>query len=447
MSNLKTFRGGVHPLHRSHEGKAATSGSATRDYVADTVTILMGMHLGAPSTPCVQVGERVKLGQVIGEPIGGLGLPVHASVSGKVVAVGSVPSVSSSAAMAVTIENDHADEWTALHPLGSVETCPPEAIVPAIKAAGVCGMGGAAFPTHVKFAVKEGQYCDTIILNGAECETHLTCDHRLMLENSGRIVDGLRAAMRALGVKRGVIAIEDNKPDAIEAMRAAASGREGVEVVSLKTKYPQGGEKQLIHVVTGREVPTKKLPLDVHVIVLNVGTAAAIADAVIDGKPLISRITTVTGHVKNPSNLRVRVGTSVDDLIKACGGFSVSENDVGKIVMGGAMTGFPCATTKVPVAKANNGVVVYDAKEAATPEEYPCIHCGRCVQACPMGLNPRQIRICCDAGDLQAASAENVMDCIVCGCCSYICPARRVLTSTFKAMKDKITAEAKKGKG
>ena len=448
LPNPRTFRGGVHPLRDRGGGKLQTRGEPVREYVAKTVTVLMGMHLGAPSAPCVQAGDRVKLGQVIGEPVGGLGLPVHASVSGEVLSVGPVASVSSPDAMAVTIKNDFRDEWTKdLAPLGDVETCPADQIVPAIRAAGVCGMGGAAFPTHVKLAVKEGQFCDTIILNGAECETHLTCDHRLMLEDGARVVDGLRAAMRALNAKRGVIAVEDNKPDAIEAMRGAARGREGVEVVSLKTKYPQGGEKQLIRVVTGREVPTGKLPLDVHVIVLNVGTAAAIADAVIDGRPLISRVTTVTGHVRTPSNLRVRVGTSVEDLLRACGGVSLPDDEVGKVVMGGAMTGFPCPTLAVPMAKANNGVVVYSAREARELDETPCIRCGRCVDACPMGLNPYRLKHLCDSGDMARARRENVMDCIVCGCCSYICPARRRLTTTFKAMKDAISAEAKKGKG
>ena len=448
MANNRTFRGGVHPLHRSHEGKEATRDLAVKDYTPETVTIMMGMHLGAPSTPCVQVGDHVKLGQVIGEPVGFLGLPVHASVAGEVVAVGPVQSVTNPAAMAVTIKNDHTDQWVdGLEPLGSVESCPAEKIVPAIKKAGICGMGGAAFPTHVKFAVKEGQFCDTIILNGAECETHLTCDHRLMIENSTRVVDGLRAAMRALDVKKGVIAIEDNKPEAIEAMRQAAQGREGVEVMPLKTKYPQGGEKQLIHVVTGREVPTKKLPLDVHVIVLNVGTAAAIADAVIDGKPLISRITTVTGRVVTPQNLRIRVGTMVSDLLKVCGGFSTDRDHVGKIVLGGAMTGFPAPHENVPLAKANNGVVVYCAQEAEEFEESPCIRCGRCVDACPIGLTPWKLKYLCENNDLKGAGAENVMDCVVCGSCSYICPAHRRLTPAFKGMKDKIAAEAKKGKG
>ena len=448
MTSNRTFRGGVHPLRARHEGKAPTRGQTVRDYAAGTVTIMMGMHLGAPSEPCVKAGDHVKLGQVIGEPVGPLGLSVHASVSGKVLAVGPVQSVSSPAAMAVTIENDFRDEWAdGLRPLGDVETCPAEEIVPAIRAAGVCGMGGAAFPTHVKLTVREGQFCDTIILNGAECETHLTCDHRLMLERGGRIVDGLRAAMRALNVKKGVIAIEDNKPDAIEAMRRAAQGRAGVEVMPLRTKYPQGGEKQLIQVVTGREVPAGKLPLDVHVIVLNVGTACAIADAVIDGRPLISRITTVTGRVARPSNLRVRVGTSVADLVAACGGYSIPDAEVGKVVLGGAMTGFPCPGDQVPIAKAHNGVVVYSRAEAAEPEESPCIRCGRCVDACPIGLIPWRLKYLCDANDMKEAAAQNVMDCIVCGGCSYICPAHRVLTASFKTMKDRIAAEAKKGKG
>lgn len=448
MSKNRTFRGGVHPLRESHGGKAATSGQPICRFTADTVVIPMGMHLGAPSAPCVQVGDRVKLGQVIGEPVGPLGLPVHASVSGEVIAVGPVQTVSASEALAVTIRNDFRDDWISdLEPLDSVETCPAEKIIPAIRAAGVCGMGGAAFPTNVKLTVREGQYCDTLILNGAECETHLTCDHRLMLERSGRIVDGLRAAMRALNVRRGVIAIEDNKPDAIEAMRRAARDREGLEVMPLLTKYPQGGEKQLIQAVTGRQVPAGRLPLDAHVVVLNVGTAAAIADAVIDGMPLISRVTTVTGCVRVPSNLRVRIGTRVADLLGACGGFSVPEARVGKIVMGGAMTGFPCPGVDVPVAKGNNGVVVYDDRKAAELSESACIRCGRCADACPMGLDPCALKYLCDAGHMAGAAARNVTDCVACGSCAYICPARRRLTVAFKAMKDKIAAEAKKGKG
>ena len=333
-------------MHHQHEGKLPTRNIPIRDFVSDTVCIPMGMHLGAPSKPCVNKGDLVKLGQVIGEPVGGLGLPVHASVSGEVVAVEERQLLGAAPGMCVVIRNDFADEWVeGIQGYGNVETVDPAVVIPAIKAAGICGMGGASFPTHVKLSIPEGKTCDTIILNGAECETFLTADFRLMLECPGKIVDGLRAVMRALNVKRGVIAIEDNKPEAIETMRKAASGREGVEIAIMRTKYPQGGEKQLIKAVTGREVPSGKLPIEVHTIVMNVGTAAAVADAVIDGRPLIDRITTVTGCVQRPANLRLRIGTIIGDVIGECGGFS---EEPGKIVFGGGMTGLCVPDTDVP---------------------------------------------------------------------------------------------------
>lgn len=430
-------------MHSLHEGKLPTKDIPVRDFASDTVCILMGMHLGAPSTPCVQKGDHVKLGQIIGEPAGFLGLPVHASVSGEVVDVSPRPQLVADPVMCVTIKNDFQDEWVeGLHGYGNVETVDPSLIVPAIKNAGICGMGGACFPTHVKFAVREGQYCDTIILNGAECETYLTSDYRLMLESPLKVVDGLRAAMRAMGVKRGVIAIEDNKPDAIERMKKAAQGREGVEVLTLRTKYPQGGEKQLIEAVTGRQVPQKKLPLDAHTIVLNVGTASAIADAVIDGRPLISRITTVTGCVKEPSNLCLRIGTIFADAIGECGGYS---EEPGKIVAGGSMTGICAPNDQVSMTKATNGIVVYSQEDAKSVDEGPCIRCGRCVAVCPAGLSPYLLKHYCDENDLVKAEEHNVMDCIVCGCCSYACPARLWLTASFKNAKDKITLANKRG--
>lgn len=434
-----TFRGGVHPAHGS---KAQTQGLATRSFVSDTVRIIMNMNIGAPSQPCVAKGDHVKIGQVIGEPVGFLGLPVHASVSGEVVSVEPIPYLSEQPAMCVTIHNDFADEWVELHPLGSVETVDPALIIPAIKNAGICGLGGASFPTHVKLSIKPEQKCDYIIANGAECETHLTCDHRLMVENPVRVVDGLRAAMRAINVKQGVIAIEDNKPDAIEAIRKACQGREGVRVQVLKTKYPQGGEKQLIEAVTGRQVPSGGLPIQAGVIVMNVATCAAVADAVIDGKPLVERIVTVTGAVREPANLRLRIGTITEDIIGECGGFS---GDVGKIVFGGAMTGMCAPNTSIPTAKATGGILVLDKQDAVSAEEGPCLRCGKCVEVCPIGLHPLKIKIAADADRIDECKRLHVMDCTLCGSCSFICPAHRWLTASFKVAKQKLAAQAKKG--
>ena len=434
-----TFRGGVHPAHGS---KAQTQGLATRSFVSDTVRIIMNMNIGAPSQPCVAKGDHVKIGQVIGEPVGFLGLPVHASVSGEVVSVEPIPYLSEQPAMCVTIHNDFADEWVELHPLGSVETVDPALIIPAIKNAGICGLGGASFPTHVKLSIKPEQKCDYIIANGAECETHLTCDHRLMVENPVRVVDGLRAAMRAINVKEGIIAIEDNKPDAIEAMRKACQGREGVRVQVLKTKYPQGGEKQLIEAVTGRQVPSGGLPIQAGVIVMNVATCAAVADAVIDGKPLVERIVTVTGAVREPANLRLRIGTITEDIIGECGGFS---GDVGKIVFGGAMTGMCAPNTSIPTAKATGGILVLDKQDAVSAEEGPCLRCGKCVEVCPIGLHPLKIKIAADADRIDECKRLHVLDCTLCGSCSFICPAHRWLTASFKVAKQKLAAQAKKG--
>ncbi len=433
-----TFRGGVHP---PHDTKLATKSVAIRDFTADRVKILMNMNIGAPSNPCVQAGDHVLMGQVIGEPVGPLGVNVHASVSGTVESVEAIDYIGGMKPTCVTIINDHKDAWVELHPLGDVETVDAEQIIPAIKAAGIVGMGGASFPTHVKMALRPDQRCDYIIANGAECETHLSCDHRLMLEESEWVVNGLRAAMRALDVKQGVIAIEDNKPDAIEAMERACKGRDGVRVQVMDTKYPQGGEKQLINAVTGRQVPTACLPIYVGTVVLNVSTCAAIADAIVLGKPLVERLTTVTGCVKNPSNLRMRVGTLAADAINACGGTTA---EAAKVVFGGMMTGLTLPHLETPTAKATNGIVVLDARQAREAEESDCIRCGRCADACPIGLKPYLIRAAADAKDYASCQDAHIMDCVLCGCCSYVCPAHRKLTQNFKSTKGEIAALARK---
>ena len=437
----KTFRGGVHPLRQVHEGKPLTSGCAVREYVPKQVVIPVGMHLGAPSAPCVQKGDRVRLGQVIATPVGGLGLPVHASVSGEVLFVEPRQQLRPAQELCIGIANDQKDEWVELTPLGGVEDAPADRIATWVKNAGICGMGGASFPTHIKMSIPQGKSADTIILNCAECEPFLTCDHRLMLESPQRIAGGLRLIMRATGVEKGVVAIESNKPDAVASMEKAVSDLPGVTVLPMQTKYPQGSEKQLIHTVTGRQVPRGGLPVDAHALVFNAGTAAAVFDAVTLGKPLISRITTVSGCVKNPSNLLLRVGTTYEEALAACDG---TMEDLGMIFAGGPMCGLCAPDTSVSMTKATNGIVCFTTAQAGELTETACIRCGRCVDACPIGLYPYQIRLDCDKLDYDAATAHGLMDCVLCGACSYICPAHRYLTASFKTARDELAARRKK---
>jgi len=436
----KSFQGGVHPLRHIGEGKPLTRGSSVKTVTPDVVVIPVGMHLGAPSDPCVEKVQRVRLGELIATPVGGLGLPVHASVSGEVLFVEERQMLRARPELCIGIQNDHLDEWVPLTPLNA-ETATPGEIVAAVKNAGICGMGGAAFPTHIKLTIPEGKRADVIILNGAECEPYLTADHRLMLESPERILAGLKLILRATGVSRGVVAIESNKSDAIQVMQQAASAYENIQILPLKTKYPQGSEKQLIHVVAGREVPRGKLPLDAGVLVFNVSTAAAIYDAVALGKPLVERITTVTGCVKEPGNLRLRVGTSYADAIAASGGLLDCAR---KVFAGGPMTGLCAADLEATATKATNGIIAFDEQQAKTMIESACIRCARCVHVCPIGLHPYQIRADLDKHDLEAAKQHGLMDCVLCGACSYICPARRYLSSSYKAAREELAAKARR---
>lgn len=435
-----TFRGGVHPLHHIGEGKPLTQASPIRAVSADLLVIPVGMHLGAPSEPCVVKGQRVKVGEVIATPVGGFGLPVHASVSGEVLFIEERQLLRSKPELCIGIANDHSDEWTELHPLDAATASAAE-IIAAVKNAGICGMGGAAFPTHVKMTIPEGKHADVIILNGAECEPYLTADHRMMLEHSARIVAGLKLILRATGVFCGVIAIETNKPDAISSMREAVGTESSIRVLPLKTKYPQGSEKQLIQVVTGREVPRGKLPLDAGALVFNVSTAAAVYDAVALGKPLIERVTTVTAGVKEPGNLLLRVGTRYEDAIQACGGLAEGAS---KVFAGGPMTGLCAADLDVMVTKATNGIVVFTEQQAKAIEESACIRCARCVSVCPVGLHPYLMRADLDKRDTESAKQHGLMDCVLCGACSYICPARRYLSSSYKAAREDLAAKARR---
>ena len=434
----QAFFGGVHP----NDMKAATNEKAIEQLQAPAqVVIPMSMHFGAPCTPTVSKGDYVKLGQKIGE-FKGLGAPIHASVSGTVAAVEPRPYSMGGKVMSVVIDNDFKDDLSEeVHAPADPDALSVEEMVEMVKQAGIVGMGGATFPTHTKISSGIGKV-DTVIINGAECEPYITGDHRAMLERPAEIIGGCCYLAKMFGVSKVVIGVEDNKKNGIEALnKVIAEQKAPVVVEALRCRYPQGGEKQLIHAVTGRQVPSGKLPIEVHTIVTNVATAAAIADAVIDGKPLISRITTVTGKVVNPSNLRVRIGTVVADMIGECGGYS---EEAAKIVMGGGMTGVCTASADIPIAKANGGIVVYNEKDAKSVDEEPCIRCARCVQACPMGLDPYKLKHLCDAGNLEGAKANHVMDCILCGCCSYACPSRRWLTAAFKNTKDAIAAAARR---
>ncbi len=433
-----TFRGGVHPLQQIHEGKPLSRDAAIRSYLADVVVIPVGMHLGAPSTPCVQKGDHVLTGQLIATPNGGLGCAVHASVSGTVTAVEPRQQLKGHPELCIEITSDGLDEWAPLSPKGTLETVTPQDILAAVKEAGIVGMGGAAFPSAVKLNVPEGKTADVVILNGAECEPYLTCDHRLMLEEPTRVVNGLRLLMKAASVKRGVIAVEENKPGCIAALRTAVEGLDGVSVLPLKTKYPQGGEKQLIEVVTGKQVPQKKLPIDAGALVFNVETAAAVADAVLLGKPLVERITTVTGAVNLPVNLRLRIGTRYADAIAQAGGY---KGEPKKLISGGPMTGFCCANDAVSVTKAGGGILVYDEAMDSADAESACIRCGRCVSVCPIHLRPYAVKFDVERKDWTRAEKDNAMDCIACGACSYICPANRHLTAACKIAKEMIAAK------
>lgn len=437
----KTFRGGIHPLHSVHEGKPLASGSPIEELKASIVVIPVGMHLGAPSTPCVKKGDRVLLGQVIATANGFLGVPVHASVSGTVMAVEPRQQLKGHPETCIVIENDGLDESVDFIPAGSVESVTSEQIIKAVRDAGVCGMGGAAFPSAVKLSIPEGKKAEIVIINGAECEPYLTCDHRLMLEQPERIVAGLRLLMKAVDVDKGVIAVESNKPDGILSLKAACINYPQIEVIALPTKYPQGGEKQLIEVITKKQIPQKKLPIDVGALVFNVQTAAAVSDAVLLGKPLISRITTVSGAVNRPCNLLVRVGTQFKEAIKAANG---CKGEPKKIIAGGPMTGFACADDSVSITKAGGGILIYDEKMAKEAEEQACIRCGKCVSVCPIRLLPFQIKFDVEKENWDAAQKHNAMDCIACGACSYSCPAKRYLTAACKIAKENIAAKQKR---
>jgi len=427
----QTFGGGVHPREIGNGKKATQSQQIVNAAAPARVTIAMVQHGGAPAACCVKVGQTVNMGQVIGEAQGFVSAPVHASVSGKVVAVTTCTVASGKSVPAVVIENDFEDRWDeSVRPCENPDALSAEEIVGIAARCGVVGLGGAAFPTAVKLnTAKAEKKPDTLIVNGSECEPYLTSDHRLMVENAAQIVDGIRFAMKACGAKCAKVGIEDNKPDAVEAMRAAAG--DGVEIVALPAKYPQGFEKMLVYALTGRRVPNGALPLAVQCVVLNVGTCAALSAAVREGRPIIDRVVTFAGRVQKPCNLRVRIGAPLMDLIDEIGGLT---DGVRKLIVGGPMMGNTVPTLNLPITK-NFGGFVALGEEAISAEESACIRCGRCVRACPMGLMPSKIDTLVRRGNYDGAIAAGAMNCMECGSCTYACPAKRELTQSCRVAK------------
>ena len=429
-----TFRGGIHP----REDKEATEHKPVEKLpLPARVCIPLSQHAGAPSKLVVQKDDTVKTGTLIGEPDGRISAATHASISGTVADVADLPHpLTGRRGPTVIIDSDGSD--TPDDSIGERDylSFTTEQTIETIRLAGVVGMGGAAFPTFFKLSPPKEKPIDTLIVNGCECEPYLTADHRLMLEQSAEIVEGAAIMARVLGVKNVTVVIEDNKPDAVQAMTAAVAST-GFKVRKLKTEYPQGAEKQLIKACLKREVPSGGLPMDVGCVVQNVGTALAVRDALRLGRPLYERVTTVTGPgIKEPKNLRVRIGTPVKSLIDFCGGYST---EVGKLVMGGPMMGIAVSSDDVPVVKGTSGVLVLD-RASTLFEEHDCIRCGRCIQVCPMGLAPLRLNNLIRRGRLEDARTEHVKDCIECGCCAWACPARIRLVHQFKYAKSEIAS-------
>lgn len=434
----RTFpRGGS---KRVPDRKDATEHKAIQVLPAPSIVVIpMVQHIGASCGSIVNVGDKVKVGQPLGEAKAFVCAPVHASVSGEVIAVEERPLVSGAKALSVVIGNDGKDERVQFES-GDLQTMSPDTIRQRVKAAGIVGMGGAGFPTHIK--LNPPKPVDTVLINGAECEPYLTCDHRLMVERAPEMVGGLLAIMKASGATRGVIGIEANKPDAIAAMEEAIQGYEQLSVATLTVKYPQGAEKQLIKAILGKEVPSGCLPADVGAVVQNVHTAIAIHEAVTQGKPLFERVVTVSGGaVVDPRNLLVRIGTPIQHVLDFCGGLL---GEPAALISGGPMTGPPLIDRLGPVVKSLSGIVALTQEEAGFDVNLPCIRCSRCLKACPMGLTPNFLGEYSNKGLYDRAKELRAQDCIECGLCSYVCPSKRALVTWIKKGKAGIAAQRAK---
>jgi len=433
------FKGGVHPAYN----KETTSTLAIAKMpLPQKVVVPMQQHIGAPCELLADVEEigkgcEVKAGQKIGDNKGFVSAPVHAPISGTVVEIGPYNHPLGLKINAVTIESDGRDEWADnIEPAGKLEDLSAEDIRKIVREAGIVGLGGATFPAHVKLSPPEDKPIDVVIINGAECEPYLTADHRVMLEMAEEIIFGLKAMMKALGAAEGIIGVENNKPDAQKRMENLVADEENIRVCSLPTKYPQGAEKMLIYVTTGRVVPAGELPMEVGVVNHNVGTAVAITRAIREGKPLVERVLTVTGSgVKQPANIQVRLGTLVTDVLEYCGGITESTM---KLVIGGPMMGLAQPNADIPVIKGTSGILALTDEDIYLAESSPCIRCAKCVTVCPMNLMPTSIAQAAEHGDYRRAEKLYALDCFECGCCSYICPSKIPLVQWIRIGKNEI---------
>lgn len=434
-NRLDGYYGGVHPCER----KGMTQHLTLREFPEPEVVVIpTSMHSGKPATPVVNVGDHVSVGQLIAEAAGFISANVHASVSGTVEAIEPrLHPIKGGDVLSIVIRSDGKDTVDgSVQPAKPLEELTPDEIVDIVRDKAITGMGGAGFPTYVK--LKPGKPIDAVLINGCECEPLITADHRVMLEYPEDVVYGLRALVKAVDAPKGIIVIEDNKPDAAEAIRAAAAPYENIEVCVVRTKYPQGAEKMLIKRVLGRSVPSGGLPADAGAVVSNVSSAKAVSDALRTGMPLVKRVVSVTGEkLCRPGNYIVPIGTNVQDVIDYCGG--VADGDV-TVKMGGFMMGTPLQSTEVPVIKGTNGIIAVETDHTA---EADCIRCGRCADVCPMELKPLYFAKYADEGNVEKLNGEHIRDCIECRCCEYICSSKIPLVTKIRAGK-KAVMEAKK---
>lgn len=433
---LKSFRiGGIHP----HDNKLSRAEKIVAFPLAETVVIPLAQHIGAPAEALVAKGDKVLVGDLIGKSTGFVSANIHSSVSGTVTAVGPVANALGIMTPSVTIKVE-GDEWNQSidRTEDLVAECNLEAkeIIKKISDAGIVGMGGATFPSHVKLSIPEGKVAECLIINGVECEPYLTSDHRVMLEMGEKMMIGTSILAKAIGAKNVYVGIENNKKDAIAHLQKLSAIYKGIEIVPLKVQYPQGSEKQLIDAVVGRQVKSGALPIDAGAVVQNSGTAVAVYDAVQKNKPLFERVVTITGKgVERPANLMVRIGTPVSALIEHCGG--LGEN-TGKVISGGPMMGRPMSNLDSPVTKGTSGVLLMQDKEALRPVASYCIKCGKCVDACAMGLEPYMLGRLGALGKLAQMEEYEVTDCIECGSCSYTCPANLPLLDYIRLGKVEV---------